>query len=143
MIVGCLMVLYRSCSSIIEDHSWLFLLEIGTCYSVWRGGLFSGLFSLLLSSVSSMAFFLPLKFPLQNSSKDDLIGLFMYIVLGMIIIGFGVKVRLERDRVIVRENELLALKQQLLEVNVQLKEVLERRTQDLQEIRDFIAEEVI
>lgn len=136
-IVVLLMAIHRPFAGLIEERSWFFLLQIGTCYSVWRGGLFPGLFSLVASSLASAYFYLPPDLSFAISNQADIVSLMVYIVLGLVIVGFGNSHYTERQRVIARNKELLIANEQLIDHNSKLDQSLQAKTNDLQEIGNW------
>jgi K+-sensing histidine kinase KdpD len=124
----------------IEDRAGLTLLEIGTCYGAWRGGLFPGL-TALISALLLGAYYMPPARSLGVSDRADVISLFLFLILGLFIVAFGEANRLEKLKVLEREKELRKLNARLAEANVELDLAVKRRTADLQEIREYLADE--
>ncbi len=137
------MVLQRPFNGLVDERSWFFLLQIGTCYSVWRGGLRPGLFSLLLSLAAATYFYMPPKFSLAVASQADVISLLIYFILGLVIVGFGTAHHAERVRLQEAQRELHQANQKLIETNSKLDQNLQKRTEALQEIRTWISDEPI
>lgn len=63
--------------------------------------------------------------------------------MGLVIVGFGAAHYAERKRVLNRQRELKIANTKLAEANFQLDQALQRRSQDLQELRDWASEEPV
>jgi K+-sensing histidine kinase KdpD len=90
-----------------------------------------------------MYFFLPPTYSFNVGSQADAISLVIFLTLGLVIVGFGTAHHAERQRAAIRERELRAANQKLLDDNIKLDQKLQRKNEDLQEIRLWIADESV
>jgi len=125
----------------LQDRAGLTLLEIGTCYGAWRGGLFPGLTALMTGFVLG-AYYLPPAGSLSVKDRSDIVSLLLFMILGLFIVAFGEANRMEKRLVLQREQELRVLNAQLAEANAELDQHLQRRTADLKDLREFLADEI-
>ena len=125
----------------LEDRAGLTLLQIGTCYGAWRGGLFPGLLALVCALLIG-AWVLPPDGSLIVRDRADVVSLFLFLILGLFIVAFGEANRVEKLRVLERESQMKVLNEQLAKANAELDATVKRRTADLQEIREYLAEEI-
>ena len=141
VIVVLLMAIHGPFAIFIQERSWFYLLQIGTCYSVWRGGLFPGLFSLAASTFAAVFYYLPPKFSIAVESQADVISLLIYVIVGLVIVAFGAVHHTQRQKAMFRERELTTANLNLAQTNVQLYHVLQQHTQALQDLRILSSDE--
>lgn len=142
IVVVLLIVANHRISGLVEGRAWFSLLLIGTCYSVWRGGMMPGLVSLGFSALLGAYYYLPPMYSLAVASRADWISLMIYLILGFVIVGFGSAHHAERQRILERDRELSKANERLSDRIQMLDEALKTRTKDLQEFRRWAAEEI-
>ncbi len=126
---------------LMEERARYSLMLIGTCYGTWRGGKAAGIFALLLSALIGAYFLTPQRFSLVVQDIIDSITLTLYLVVGAVIILFGEAQRRERRRALDGENNLRIAHEELAKANAQLEELLQKRVEELSEIKRYVAEE--
>ena len=140
-IVLVLVLIHRPMAGHVPERYWLFMLQIGTSYSVWRGGWKAGLITLALSTIIAAYFYLPPKYSLEIGNTEDTICIVIYLILGIFIIGIG---GLHQRRYEISQehaDNLQKMNKRLERLNNQLDLALQKRNRDLMELKIWAADE--
>lgn len=136
-------------AGLLEDRARYTLFFVAPCYAVWRGGLVPGTLALIVTCYIGTFFFLPPDRQQAIQEPGDLLGLVLYVAVGLTIILLGEAQRMERRRVLLRDRELEVAHKRLAEANAKLaeaneslKEMVDRRTAQLEELRNWAADDM-
>jgi K+-sensing histidine kinase KdpD len=141
VIVTVIAVIQYTANSLLEDRARYTLMLVGTCYGTWRGGKGPGVFALLFSGLIGAYVLTQQKFSLVASDIRDSVSLALYLVVGAVIILFGEALRKERLLLVERERDLTEAHKQLEQAHQSLETLLQKRANELSEIKRFVAEE--
>ena len=88
--------------SALSQASSLFTILGGILFSAWYGGLGPGLFTTAVSTSAITFYFMDPKGSLFIASNDDVLRLFLFVVISLTVVFFassrqGVQARLEKD----------------------------------------------
>jgi len=139
--VAVIAVIQYTANSLLEDRARYTLMLVGTCYGTWRGGKGPGVFALLFSGLIGAYVLTQQKFSLVASDIRDSVSLALYLVVGAVIILFGEALRKERLLLVERERDLTEAHKQLEQAHQSLETLLQKRANELSEIKRFVAEE--
>lgn len=126
----------------LEDKPRYTLLLVATCYATWRGGTGPAVLALVGSCIVGTLFLRPESEAFALSNPGDVVRLVLTAIVGIVIILFGEAVRRQQRRLMERERELRIANAELAQAKAQLESLVERRTEELVEIRRFVAEEI-
>ncbi|AIE85461.1 DUF4118 domain-containing protein [Fimbriimonas ginsengisoli] len=139
----CILTYVRQLAAgILEDRARYTLFFIAPCYSVWRGGLISGCLALVATCYIGTYFFLPPDRTHAIEDIGDALSMLLYLGVGLVIVLLGEKERAERRQVLERDKELVIAHAQLAEANEKLEQAVARRTAQLEELRQWAADEL-
>lgn len=141
LVLVALAMLQEASRSLHRGHATFAPLLIATCYGTWRGGKGPGLLALGLSGFVGTFFFAEPRLSLSIREYGDIVRLLLATMLGLVIVWFGESLRLEKLRVQAKERELQEANRELGEAKAQLEKLLQRRTDELTEIKRWAAEE--
>jgi len=127
---------------LFEQRAYCSPLLIATCYATWRGGKGPGLVSIFAGGVAALYFLAPPRYSFRVDEAADIVSIALYLLVGVAIILFGDAHRSERQKVVQREAELKIAYAKLEESNAALDALITRRTAELTEIKNFVAEEL-
>jgi len=127
---------------LLEDRARFTLLMIAPCYGTWRAGLGPGLLALVCSAVIGAYVFAVPRFSFAVHDPGDIVSLMLFVVVGVTVVLFGEAHRAGEMQVKQREKELKKALEELAAANAQLEAMVERRTEELKEIRRWAAEEL-
>jgi K+-sensing histidine kinase KdpD len=128
-------------AGVLEDRARYTLFFIAPCYAVWRGGLVLGLLALATTGYIGTFFFLPPDRRVAIEETGDLLGLILYLGVGLSIVLLGEAQRAEKRRVLERDRELVEAHARLAEANEALEKAVQSRTAQLEELRNWAADE--
>lgn len=140
--VAFLTLLHMYAGQYFEQRAYCAPLLIATCYGVWRGGRGPGIASLVAGAFASFYMLAIPRFSILVKDPADVINVGLYIVVGVVIILFGEALHRERHRVVEREAELRRAYEKLSETNTLLDKQVARKTEELREIKNYVAEEM-
>ncbi|MGV3614679.1 MAG: DUF4118 domain-containing protein [Fimbriimonas sp.] len=128
-------------ASALQDKPRYTLLLVATCYATWRGGTGPAVVALVGSGLVGTLFFRAEHEAFTFSNAGDVVRLILTGIVGVAIILFGGALRAQKRRVLEREEELRVANAELAAAKAKLESLVERRTEELKEIRRFVADE--
>jgi len=129
-------------NSLLEDRARFTLLMIAPCYGTWRAGLGPGLLAVVCSACIGAFLFAVPQYSFAIQKPGDVVSLILFVVVSITVVLFGEAHRVGEMRVKQREKELKKALEELAVANAQLEAMVERRTEELIEIRRWAAEEL-
>jgi K+-sensing histidine kinase KdpD len=126
----------------LQDKPRYTLLLVATCYATWRGGTGPAIVALIGSGLVGALFFRSENEAFTLSNAGDVVRLILTGIVGIAIILFGGALRAQKRRILEREEELRIANAELADAKAKLESLVERRTEELKEIRRFVADEV-
>lgn len=142
LLVAVTLVLQVQGGRLFEHRAYCSPLLIATCYATWRGGKGPGLVSIIAGGLAALYFLAPPRYSFQVDEAADIVSIALFLLVGVAIVLFGDAHRIERQKVAQREAELKVAYAKLEESNAALDALIARRTAELTEIKNFVAEEL-